>query len=514
MKMKTLPGWALLGLLPITAAAADHKGIELAAQRREPSGQRVIEKVQLAPVRTAVVVIDMWDRHWCKTYTARVANMVPRMNLTLAAARKLGMQVVWAPSDVLAFYQDAPQRKAMAAVPKHPEPKGGPFNPAAPPEGLDCCECGPDRPCQSGGVWTRQNPGLEIMDHDLIGDCNNAEELFNLCEERGIDTLIYLGVASNMCVCHRSFGMINARRHGLKVLFVRDLVEAITANGVNPSTKQSDWNFTPAKGSARTEHYLEQAIAPSLQSRQLLAAADLGPAARDRRPHIVFVIADDEYKSEQTLPAFARQHLGREFRSTFCYAQGNDVTNRNDVPGMEALYDADLLVLSMRRRALPVTQMDFLERYIRAGKPLVALRVSIVPFQVDPNQRPDGSVIWRDFDQEVLGCHYGGYNAEARNTGSDVWAVTEARQHPILAGLGKARFHSPMWIYRQNPLAPSATVLCQGRWSDQDPEEPVAWTNSHEGGRIFYTTLGHWDDFKNSKFNRLLKNAIHWALAH
>ena len=116
MKMKTLPGWALLGLLPITAAAADHKGIELAAQRREPSGQRVIEKVQLAPVRTAVVVIDMWDRHWCKTYTARVANMVPRMNLTLAAARKLGMQVVWAPSDVLAFYQDAPQRKAMAAT--------------------------------------------------------------------------------------------------------------------------------------------------------------------------------------------------------------------------------------------------------------------------------------------------------------------------------------------------------------------------------------------------------------
>ena len=514
MKLKSLVRWLTLALLTITAAAAERQAIELEAQHRDAAGLRVIEKVQITPARTALVVIDMWDRHWCKTYTARVANMVPRMNLTLAAARKLGMQVVWAPSDVLAFYKDAPQRKAMAAIPKYPEPKPVPFNPAPPPEGLDCCECGPDRPCKSAGVWTRQNPGLEILDGDLIGDCNNAEELFNLCAERGIDTLIYLGVASNMCVCHRSFGMINARRHGLHVIFVRDLVEAITANGLNPATKEIDWNFTPAKGSARTEHYLEQAIAPSLQSRQLLAAVGMSPAARDRRPHIVFVIADDEYESEETLPAFARQNLGKKFRCTFCYARDNNATNRNDVPGMEALYDADLLVLSMRRRALPVTQMDFLERYIRAGKPLVALRVSIVPFQVVPNQRPDGNVIWRDFDQEVLGCHYHGYNAEARNTGSDVWALPGPRQHPILAGLTKARFHSPMWIYRQNPLAPGTTVLFEGRWSDQEPEEPVAWTTTYEGGRVFYTTLGHWDDFKNSKFNRLLKNAIQWALDH
>jgi hypothetical protein len=169
-------------------------------------------------------------------------------------------------------------------------------------------------------------------------------------------------------------------------------------------------------------------------------------------------------------------------------------------------------VLSMRRRALPVTQMDFLERYIRGGKPLVALRISTVPFQVEPNQRPDGNVIWRDFDQEVLGCHYRGYNSGARQTGSDVWTVPEAKNHPILAGIAQAQFHSPMWIYRQTPLAASATVLCRGRWSDRDPEEPVAWANTYQGGRVFYTTLGHWEDFKNNSFTRLLRNAIGWAL--
>lgn len=505
--------WILLSALMMKAALAEERTLDFRWQRRDAEGQAVIENLKLVPARTVVVIVDMWDRHWCKTYTARVANMVPRMNQTLAAARKLGLQVVWAPSDVVGFYKDHPQRKAMLAIPKHPEPKTVAFEPPTPPEGLDCCECGPDRPCQNASVWTRQQSGLEIADSDLIGDCNNARELFNLCAERDLDTILYLGVASNMCVCHRSFGLLNVKRHGFRVLFVRDLVEAITANGLHPATKKPDWNFTPAKGSARTERYLEQHVAPSIESRQLIAAAGTSPFAGDVRPHIVFVMADDEYQSAQTLPAFARENLEKDFRCTFCFAKGNDPANRNDVPGLEALYDADLLVFSMRRRALPVTQMDFLERYLRAGKPLVALRVCIVPFQVEPKQRPEGHVIWRDFDQEILGCQYRGYNPAARKTGTDVWTAVAARNHPVLRGLEDVRFHSPMWIYRLNPLAPTTEVLLRGRWSDNDPEEPVAWTNSKDGSRVFYTSLGHPDDFAIPAFRRLLGNAIHWAAA-
>ncbi len=488
------------------SAAAATQRVPLTVQRRGEDGQARREAVSLDPAKTAVVIVDMWDKHWCKTYTARVGNMVPRMNRTLDAARKLGIQVVHAPSDALGPYRDSPQRKAMQAIPAQPLPQTIEFNPPGPPGGRDCCECGPERPCKSHGAWTGQHPDLRILAGDLIADCNNARELLNLCRHRGLDTLLYMGVASNMCLIGRSCGIINMKRHGLEAIVVGDLVEAITANGCDPATKQKDPNFTPAKGSALIQRYLERHVAPTIESRQLLAAAGLDPHARDVRPHVVFVIAEREYDSERTLPAFAKKHLEKEFRCTFVHANAEDP---NDVPGLEAMYDADLLVLSMRRRALPVIQMDHLERYLRSGKPIVAIRVSIVPFQVA--SAPLGHVTWSAFDREVLGCHYQGYDAQSRQLGCDVWVLPEAADHPILRGVEPTKFHSPMWIYKQRPLADTVTPLMAGGWSKDGPEEPVAWTNTYQGGKVFYTTLGHPDDFKIPQVNRLLLNAIRWA---
>ena len=90
-------------------SGAEASTIQLDVQHGREAGRRVQGAMTITPSRTAVVVIDMWDRHWCETYTQRVANMVPRMNRTLMAARKLGMTVVHAPSDVLNSYGDAPQ---------------------------------------------------------------------------------------------------------------------------------------------------------------------------------------------------------------------------------------------------------------------------------------------------------------------------------------------------------------------------------------------------------------------
>jgi nicotinamidase-related amidase len=464
----------------------------------------------LDPAKTAVVVIDMWDKHWCSTYTARVGNLVPRMNRTLEAARRLGVQVVFAPSDVAEFYRDFPQRKAVQAVPAHPEPKRVGFNPPPPPGPTDFCECGPDQPCKNKvKTWTRQHPELKIAEKDLIGDCNNSQELLNLCAERGIDTLLYMGVASNMCVQYRSMGIRNMKDHGLRAIVVADLVEAITSNGLDAAGKK-DLNFTPAGGTARVQEHLERFVCPTIESRRLIDAAGMNPHAADKRPHVVFVTAEKEYETHKTLPQFAAKHLAGWCRSTFLNATADEGTGNDNIPGLEALYDADLLVLSARRRAFPVVQMDHLERYIRAGKPQVVLRTSTAAFQ--PKEAPRGHVIWDRFDREVLGCTYAGYNPKSRQTGCDVWRVAEAAGHPIVKDLAPAQWHSPSWIYRQRPLAEGVTVLMTGRWSTADPDEPVAWTHTYQGGRVFYTTLGHPGDFQMEPFNQLLLGAIRWAL--
>ena len=73
---------------------------------------------RLAIEKTAVIVCDMWDKHWCRGATQRVNALVKQMAPFLEAARKRGIQIIHAPSETMPFYQDAPQRKRMLAVAK------------------------------------------------------------------------------------------------------------------------------------------------------------------------------------------------------------------------------------------------------------------------------------------------------------------------------------------------------------------------------------------------------------
>ncbi|MEI6605399.1 MAG: isochorismatase family protein [Verrucomicrobiota bacterium] len=281
--LTALSGCFLL-LVAASSGLAAPGTLELTVQRRlqaaDGSWQVTQTADELIPGKTAIVVIDMWDKHSCKSFTAKLGNMVPRMNPVLDAARKLHLQIVFAPSDVLGFYKDYPQRKAMLAVPQHPEPAKVAFNPPPPPGPTDFCECGPDQPCkkQAFGSWSRQHPDLRIGGGDLIGDCNNARELMNLCVERGIDTLLYMGVASNMCVLDRSMGVRNMKSHGFRTFVVSDMVEAITSNGLSAQGKP-DPAFTPAAGTARVQQHIEQYFCPTVTSRQLMTAAGQAGAA-------------------------------------------------------------------------------------------------------------------------------------------------------------------------------------------------------------------------------------------
>ena len=62
---------------------------------------------------------------------------------------------------------------------------------------------------------------------------------------------------------------------------------------------------------------------------------------------LVFVVAEDEYKTEVSLPEFAAKHLGRDFKVSFVF---ETPSKKYDLPGVEIVKDADVLLISARRR--------------------------------------------------------------------------------------------------------------------------------------------------------------------
>ncbi len=269
------------------AMTASGRELELTLQRRvqvivrhpnAPSDvswevTREVEKID--PAHAAIVIVDMWDKHWCKTVTARTAALVKPLNETLAAARLLGIAVVHAPSDVTGFYRDYPQRKAMQAVPLADLAQKVVLNPPPAPYGGGGCCCGPTRPCTVGSSWpwTREIEGIEIGGGDLIADGNNGRELAGLCKQRGITHLLYTGVALNMCVLIRNSGVFAMAHNGQHCIIVRDLTDAVSGNGYDPDKRQVDPAFTPELGTARAVEYVEKHVAPTIDRQQIVSAA-------------------------------------------------------------------------------------------------------------------------------------------------------------------------------------------------------------------------------------------------
>jgi nicotinamidase-related amidase len=188
--------------------------------------------------RTAAIICDMWDVHWCAGASARVAEMAPRLNLTIAELRRRGVLIIHAPSDTLDFYaghpgrmlaQDAPP--VATAIPLErwvhliPEREG-----RLPIDDSDGgCDCRPQ--CSQGHPWRRQIATIEILDGDAITD---SAEAFYLMRQRGIENVLIMGVHINMCVLGRPFGIRQLVRQGMAVALVRDLTDAMYNSRMPP----------------------------------------------------------------------------------------------------------------------------------------------------------------------------------------------------------------------------------------------------------------------------------------
>jgi type 1 glutamine amidotransferase len=185
----------------------------------------------------------------------------------------------------------------------------------------------------------------------------------------------------------------------------------------------------------------------------------------------------------------------------------------NQFPGMaEAVRGADLVLVSVRRRTPPKEQLDALREHVAAGKPLVAVRTASHAFALRGAKPPaEGLATWPEFDARVLGGHYVGHHGAGPKT--TLTTAPGAKDHPALRGVDLNGFVGNGSLYRVVPLAGSTTPLLTGTVPGRDPE-PVAWTNIPNAGRsrVFYTSLGHVQDFESPAFRKLLLNGVCWAL--
>lgn len=254
-------------------------------------------------------------------------------------------------------------------------------------------------------------------------------------------------------------------------------------------------------------------ITNAMIQRLLLLTLLLATTTLAAERHVVFMIGEDEYKTWETLPDFAAKDLkAAGYRTTIVNA---DATDKNNFSGLiPALKDADLLFLSVRRRTPLKEQLDAVRAHLDAGKPLIGIRTASHAFALRPKDKLTDPklAVWQDFDPQVLGGHYTNHHGNGPKT--TVTAAPGAEKHPILNGVSLANFLSSGSLYKVSPLEKTASPLLIGTIPGQ-PGEPVAWTHVYgtKGARVFYTSLGHPDDFQNPEFRRLLVNGVAWALS-
>src|SRR4030095_4876462 len=228
-----------------------------------------------------------------------------------------------------------------------------------------------------------------------------------------------------------------------------------------------------------------------------------GISSTNQAARVVFIIGANEHRPCETLPEFARQELQpRELDCEFVMASPEE--RDNVFTNFSIIKDADLLFVSTRRRTPPKEMMRLIRAHLKAGKPLIGIRTARHAFDADPLD-PDHEG-WRSFDREILGCNYQGHynNVGPNDPATLVRVVKSALPHPLLIGLPMDELRVTSHLYKSRDLAATVTTLMTGHLEGRTESEPVAWVNTDQGSRVFYTSLGSPDAFQQAFFRRLL----------
>jgi type 1 glutamine amidotransferase len=220
------------------------------------------------------------------------------------------------------------------------------------------------------------------------------------------------------------------------------------------------------------------------------------PAEQAAPLRLVMLSGSAEYHSDESLAGLAEDWQKRFPAAVRCTQLNSKDSAGDPIPNIDALNSADLVFVFTRRLRPPKEQLEVFQKYCKSGKPIIGVRTASHAFQD-----------WLIFDKEVLGGgNYQGHHKVGPIT--QVAIADKAKSHPILKGIDP--FTSPSSLYKNDPIAESSELLLTGTIPGEKTE-PIAWTHTHNGGRVFYTSLGSPDDFKNEMFRKLLDNALAWV---
>lgn len=256
--------------------------------------------------------------------------------------------------------------------------------------------------------------------------------------------------------------------------------------------------------------------------------------------HIVLIAGDEEYRSEEALPQLGKiLALRHGFKCTVLFAVNPkngtiDPMNLNNIPGLEALDSADLMIIATRFRDLPDEQMRHIADYLDAGKPVIGLRTATHAFSIPEGKKYSkfsfNSKEWDGgFGRQILGetwvAHHGNHRVESTRG----VIVDDMKQSPLVRGCEDIWGPTDVYTVRL-PLPADARPVVLGQVlvgmkptdkplvdKKNDPMMPVAWTKTYQGaggqaGRVFTTTMGASVDLASEGFRRLLVNAAYWCV--
>ncbi|MBO0857799.1 MAG: ThuA domain-containing protein [Chloracidobacterium sp.] len=269
-----------------------------------------------------------------------------------------------------------------------------------------------------------------------------------------------------------------------------------------------------------------------------------GVSGPGRGKHIVLIAGDEEYRSEEALPMLAKILAVRHgFTCTVLFsinpADGAiDPNNHYNIPGLEELERADMLVLFTRFRELPDAQMKYFDDFLRSGKPILGIRTATHAFAFEKNkQSPYARWDWRSeewpggFGQQILGATWprsGGHHGKHGEESTRGVINPKLKAHPILKGVDD--IWGPTDVYGVFNLPADAQILVYGQVLEgmrpedkpapgpkNDPMMPLVWIRNYtaEGGktsRVICSTIGSAVDFESEGLRRLMVNAVYWAV--